>query len=283
MRRTRLKPIFGLGLLASLGCAGGGPAPGTGVEPDRTQAPAGREVPRPATARVRATFEYAPGTVSYVVTSDATIAEIDSGTATVPRTFREIVRLVLTILPAGDYTLVTTSGSVSAAGSTSTIPPFVDTLRVETTNSVADPRMPICGRDTVPPMHLVTLLPPVPRALRDGLRWTRSQVYASCQSSIPVRVERTDSYTVTGAAPDIARNAVTVVRNSSLAYLGSGVEGQHNVRINGSGSAQATLILDASAGILLNSTEESNSEIDITASGRTRQFSQRVTRTVNRQ
>jgi hypothetical protein len=231
---------------------------------------------------VRASFEYAPGTSSYVVTSEATIAEIDS-IAIQPRAFREVARVQLTVTPGGDYTVVTTTGSVEGTTAASIVQQFADTLRAESMDAVTEPRMPICGRDTVPPMHLVTLLPPVPRALRGGLRWTRSQVYASCQSSIPVRVERTDSYTVTGAAPEIARNAVTVVRNSSLTYLGSGVEGQHNVRINGSGSAQATLILDASAGILLNSTEESNSEIDITASGRTRQFSQRVTRTVNRQ
>ena len=279
----RLEPIFGLGLLVSLGCAGSSPAPGTGVEPERAPAPMVREAPRPAAALARATFEYAPGTTSVVVTSDATIAEADSGAASATRSFREVARLVLRVVPTNGYTLVATSGSVDAMGSTSTIPVFVDTLRAESMNSIAEPRMPICGRDTVPPVHLVTLLPPVPHELREGLRWQRRHVYGICQGSIPIRVERTDSYVVTGRAPQIAGVGVTLSRSSSFAYAGSGVEGQHNVRVTGSGSAQATLIIDASAGRLTSAVEESISEIDITASGRTRRFSQRIVRRVDPQ
>ena len=141
--------------------------------------------------------------------------------------------------------------------------------------------MPICGRDTVPPMHLVTLLPPVPQELREGVRWQRRQVYASCQGLIPLRVERTDSYLVTGRAPQVSGSGgVTITRTSSFAYAGSGVEGQHNVQLKGSGSGQATLVLDAVAGTLVTVVDESVAEIDVTASRRTRRFSQRIVRTV---
>jgi len=230
---------------------------------------------------VRASFEYAPGTSSYVVTSEATIAEIDSAVS-VPRTFRQVARVELAVVPAAGYTVVTTRGSVEGATATSMIQTAVDTLRAESMDAAAEPRIPICGRDTVPPVHLGTLLPPVPRELREGLRWQRRQIYASCQGPIPIRVERIDSYTVTGRAPQVVGSGVTLSRSSSLAYNGSGVEGQHNVRISGSGSAQATLILDASAGRLISAMEESTSEIAITASGRTRRFSQRIVRTVIR-
>jgi len=280
-RRTRLQPVFGLGLLASLGCAGAAPGPGTRVEPDESPAPIAREAPRPVTSAVRASFEYAPGTISYVVTSEATIAEIDS-IAIQPRAFREVARVQLTVTPGGDYTVVTTTGSVEGTTAVSIVQAFADTLRAESMDAVTEPRMPICGRDTVPPVHLGTLLPPVPRELREGLRWQRRRIYASCQGPIPIRVERIDSYTVTGRAPQVVGSGVTLSRSSSLAYNGSGVEGQHNVRISGSGSAQATLILDASAGRLISAMEESTSEIAITASGRTRRFSQRMVRTVIR-
>ena len=143
--------------------------------------------------------------------------------------------------------------------------------------------MPICGRDTVPPVHLVTLLPPVPHELREGLRWQRRHVYGICQGSIPIRVERTDSYVVTGRAPQIAGVGVTLSRSSSFAYAGSGVEGQHNVRVTGSGSAQATFVLDVSVGRLLGMVEDAKAQIDITASGRTRRFSQRVVRRIDPQ
>ena len=280
-RRTRPLPVFGLGLLASLECAGAAPGPEARVEPDEGPAPIAREAPRPVTSAVRASFEYAPGTSSYVVTSEATIAEIDSAVS-VPRTFRQVARVELAVVPAAGYTVVTTRGSVEGANATTMIQTAVDTLHAKSMDAAAEPRMPICGRDTVPPVHLGTLLPPVPRELREGLRWQRRQIYASCQGPIPIRVERIDSYMVAGRAPQVVGSGVTLSRSSSLAYAGSGVEGQHNVRISGSGSAQATLILDASAGRLISAMEESTSEIAITASGRTRRFSQRIVRTVIR-
>lgn len=232
---------------------------------------------------VRASFAYAPGTVSYVVTSEAIIAETDAP-ASPPLTFREVARVQLAIALVEGSTIVTTTGSVEETTTASVIQPFADTLRAESMDAAAEPRMPICGRDTVPPMHLVKLLPLVPQELREGVRWQRRHVYAGCQGPIPVRVERTDSYLVTGRAPQLAGpGRVTVTRTSSFAYAGSGVEGQHNVRLTGSGSGQATLVLDASAGRLVSVVDETVSEIDITASRITRRFSQRIVRTVQGQ
>lgn len=283
MRAFRSPPVLLAASLVALGCASSTPAPGTGVEPDRTQPEVVREQPRrPATTPVRASFEYAPGSATYVITTEATIAEIDS-VASEPRAFREVARVNVAITPANGATLATTTGSVEGTTSAGIIQSYVDTLRVESTGAIAEPTLPICGRDTVPPMHLVTLLPPVPAELTEGLRWQRRSVYGICQGPIPLRVERTDSYTVTGRAPQVAGTGVTLARSSSFAYAGSGVEGQHNVRVTGSGSGQATLVLDASAGRLVSAVEESVSEIDITASGQTRRFSQRIARTVQRQ
>lgn len=269
--------------LLMLGCAGSAPAPDTGIEPDRPQPQVVREQPRTAAAMpVRASFEYAPGSTKYVVTTEATIAEIDSA-ASEPRAWREVARVDVTILPATGATLVTTSGTVEGTTSAEIIRPFADTLRVNGTGTIAEPTLPICGRDTVPPMHLVTLLPPVPPELREGVRWQRRLIYGICQGAIPIRVERTDSYVVKGRAPQVAGTGVTLTRSSSFAYSGSGVEGQHNVRVSGSGSGQGTLILDAVAGRLLRTDDEINSEIDITASGRTTRFSQRIVQTIQRQ
>lgn len=273
----------GLALLASLGCAGRAPERGTGVEPDRTQSQVAREQPgTPATTPVRAGFQYAAGTATYVVTTEATIIELDS-VASGPRTFREVARMDVTIARSENVLLVTSTGTVEGTTSTGIVHPFVDTLRQTDTGTIAEPTLPICGRDTVPPVHLVTLLPSVPLELREGARWQRRQVYAICQGQIPMRVERTDSYVVSGRALRMAGTGVTLTRNSSLAYSGSGVEGQHNVRVVGSGSGQATVVLDASAGRLVSVVEENVSEIDVIASGRTRRFSQKVARTVERQ
>lgn len=283
MRAFRHPPVLLAASLVALGCASSTPAPDTGVEPDRTQPEVVREQPRtPATTQVRASFHYAPGSATYVVTTEATIVEIDS-VASEPRAFREVARVDVAITPANGATLATTTGSVEGTTSAGIIQSYVDTLRVESTDAIAEPTLPICGRDTVPPMHLVTLLPPVPAELTEGLRWQRRSVYGICQGPIPLRVERTDSYTVTGRAPQVAGTGVTLARSSSLAYAGSGVEGQHNVRITGSGSGQATFVFDASAGRMVTATEEINAEIDITASGRTRRFSQRLARTISLQ
>lgn len=281
MQAGQKLPILIAASIMALGCASSSPAPDSGVEPERTATPVVRETPRtPAVTAVRASFAYAPGTASYVVTSEATIAEIDSA-ASAPRAFREVARVDLGIAATGNVTIVTTTGSVEGTTAASIIQPFVDTLRAESMDAAAEPGMPICGRDTVPPVHLVTLLPPMPQELREGLRWQRRNVYASCQGMIPVRVERTDSYLVMGSASQVGRAGVTITRSSSLAYAGSGVEGQHNVRIAGAGSGQATFVLDASAGRLLSGSEEVNSEIDITSSGRTRRFAQRITRRID--
>jgi hypothetical protein len=58
------------------------------------------------------------------------------------------------------------------------------------------------------------------------------------------------------------------------------VEGQHHVRVTGSGSARATLVLDTVAGRLIRGEEEINAEIGITASSRTRRFSQHTARKI---
>lgn len=283
MQASQRLPLLAAASLATLGCAGAALAPDTGVEPDRTQPQVVRELPRaPETTPVGASFEYAPGSATYVVTTEATIAEIDA-VASEPRAFREVARVDVRIVPVNGATLVTTTGSVEGMTSAGIIRPFADTLRVNDTGTVAEPTLPICGRDTVPPMHLVTLLPPVPPELREGVRWQRRAVYAICQGPIPIRVERTDSYTVTGRAPQVAGTGVTLTRSSSFAYSGSGVDGQHNVRVAGTGSGQATIILDPSAGRLLRVDDETNSEIDIIASGRTTRFSQRIVQTVQSQ
>lgn len=284
MQAVKNRSILIAASVTTLGCAGSAPTPRTGPEPERASAPVARETPRsPTITPVRASFAYAPGTFSYVVMSEATIAEIDSA-ASVPRTFREVARVQLVIEPAEGSTIVTTTGLIEGPTTASVIQPFADTLRLGSTDSVAEARMPICGRDTVPPMHLVTLLPPVPQELREGARWQRRHVYASCQGPIPLRVERTDSYLVTGRAPQVSGSGgVTITRTSSFAYAGSGVEGQHNVQLAGSGSGQATLVLDAATGRLVSVVDESVSEIDVTASRRTRRFSQRIVRTVQRQ
>jgi hypothetical protein len=283
MRAFQPLPVLLAASLTTLGCASTPRAPEAGVEREREPTPAVGETPRtPTTTSVRASFEYAAGTVTYVVTTEAAIAEIDS-VASGPRVFREVARVNVAITPANGATLVTATGSAEGTASAEIIQPFVDTLRVESIEGGAEPALPICGRDTVPPMHLITLLPPVPAELSEGLRWQRRLVYGICQGPIPVRVERIDSYTVTGRAPQVAGTGVTLTRSSSFAYAGSGVEGQHNVRIAGSGSGRATIVLDASIGILLSVAEESDSEIDVTASGRTRRFSQRIVRTVQGQ
>ena len=258
------------------------PAPVSGVEPEQPTTPVDRETPRPAVTPVRASFEYAPGAESYVVTTEATIAELDS-VESAPRAYREVARLNVAITQSNGRTIVTTTGTTEGVTQASVITRFTDTLHTDGTDTIAEPRLPICGRDTVPPMHLVTLLPPVPHALHEGLRWQRHFVYAACQGSIPVRVERTDSYTVTGRAAQVAATGVMVSRSSSFAVRGTGVEGQHNVSVTGSGSAQAAIVLDATAGRFVSVREQSSSEISVVASGRTRRFVQRATRTVERQ
>lgn len=273
--------VLALASLA-LGCASAPPAPVGGVAPERPAPPVERETPQPVVGPVRAAFEYAPGRETFVVTTEATIAEVGS-TSSAPRSYREVARINVAAAPAGGHTLVTTTGIAEGVGGASVITAYVDTLRSEKTDTIAEPRMPICGRDTIPPMHLVTLLPPVPHELSEGVRWRRQLVYAACQGSIPVRVERTDSYTVTGRATQVAGTGVAVARSSSFAYRGSGVEGQHNVSVAGSGSAEATLVLDVGAGRLVSATEQASSEVAVTASGQTRRFTQRTSRTVERQ
>ncbi len=293
MRRRQLRSCHrtaivgaGLGLVVLLGCAGSTPAPGTAPGPVPGAEMPRRDSPRPATAPVHTRFEYALGQVSYSVISEATISEADSGAASGTRIVRERARVSFTITPASGYVAV--SGQIEATdldppSPTPVLTPiaFADTLWNTGAGSIVEPRMPICGRDQISPAHLATLLPPVPAELHEGLRWERRNIYSICQGLIPLRVERTDTYTVIGRAQQAGASGVAVARNSSLAFAGGGVEGQHNVRVTGTGSGQATFILDAAAGQLFAVTEELHTDIDITASGRTQRFTQRVTRSAS--
>ena len=115
-------------------------------------------------------------------------------------------------------------------------------------------------------------LPPVPPTLQVGARWRDTLVTASCAGPIPVAVQSVASYEV--LSPEGA--LVQVRRQSTSTIAGQGYGAGQTVRVVGSGSADATLLLDPARGSLRRVTGEGRTTLTVTVGVTTQSFAQRT-------
>ena len=115
-------------------------------------------------------------------------------------------------------------------------------------------------------------LPPVPPTLQVGARWRDTLVTASCAGPIAVVVQSVASYEV--LSPEDA--LVRVRRQSTSTITGQGYGAGQTVRVVGSGSADATLLLDPARGSLRRATGEGRTTLTVTVGLTTQTFAQRT-------
>jgi hypothetical protein len=126
------------------------------------------------------------------------------------------------------------------------------------------------------------MLPPVPRGLTRGQRWTDTTITAICRGDIPVSTQAIHAYEVTGPrnAAD-GRPAIEVRRTSTISLTGTGAQRGQAVTITGSGTADRTMLLDVAGGRLLHSEGQSFSTVSIANDIKTMRFEQRARTTID--
>ena len=116
---------------------------------------------------------------------------------------------------------------------------------------------------------------PVPHVLTPELARRDSVETVICQGTIPVLVRAvTNLRAVAETMGDGARPELR--GESSYTLSGSGVTGQHNVRLTGSGTGTSSIVLRPARGTLRSAEEQLRLSVDVTASGRTLTLIQRT-------
>lgn len=195
-------------------------------------------------------WAYAPasGTYSYVITTDATIERVDSAapSRTLPTTTQ---RVTLAIFSTGDVQLV-------------------------------DPPAPVSGVPCDAAAALATraleLVPRFPATLTAGATWSDSTTSQGCRGTIPTTTHTQSRYTVVGDTSIAGVVALQIHRADSITANGEGIQGQHHVTLAATGSAATNLFLDPATGRFLGADETQETNVDVTASGRTERFLQHV-------
>ncbi len=220
-----------------------------GAPPQPTPVP-----PVAATLAPRAgswTFSYAPGTYTYSVSTDAVVA-------TFPDTMqkRQLPQLA-------QKTTIT----VSASGEEQVVEP------------VAVSGMP-CDSSTALLARALQLIPKLPSHFSAGDRWRDSTTTSGCRGKIPAEATVISNYQVIGDTVVAGSHAVQIHRADSLSASGEGADGQHRIIIAAMGTGDTNIYFDVTSGRLIASHGLQNTLVNVTASGRTTQFVQRVTEVV---
>ncbi len=115
-------------------------------------------------------------------------------------------------------------------------------------------------------------VPRVPATLSVGARWADTTSVAGCAGPLPVTVRAVSAYEVEGAAG----GAVRVRRRTTSTVRGQGFAGGQSVRVQGSGSAEALLLLDPVRGALREVTGEGRATFSTTVGAAAQTFEQRT-------
>jgi hypothetical protein len=286
-RPTRGPGLAGAVLALAVGCAPrvepAAPAP----TPAPTPVP---EAPRsePATAW---RFAWAPASTTLLVRVEADVESALAGAAPERERVETAGRVTLAVQPAG------ASGSRSVAGRVDSLqlrasarvasqpPPAVPGIVVRGTVAARGPARldlgPGVEAGCTTPAGAAALtalglareaLPPVPTALQIGTRWRDTLVTASCAGPIPVVVQSVASYEVLAPEGPLVR----LRRQSTSTLSGQGYGAGQPVRVAGTGTADATLLLDPARGTLRSVTGEGRTTLTVTLGAQTQSFAQRT-------
>lgn len=125
-------------------------------------------------------------------------------------------------------------------------------------------------------------VPRIPAALTIGARWQDSSVVESCRSLVPTTVHAQHTYEVVSAELlDSGAEVLRIRRRSTVRVQGQGLARGRPTTVTGSGTGEATLLVEPGAGRLVAVDGESRSTLTVALPDGARTFSQ-VARTMVR-
>ncbi len=209
--------------------------------------------PPPTTRRVGAwTFAYAPGTYSYTIRTDATIAPV-SDTA-LKQSIPELNQLA-TIVISGDGDIQVTDPVAATSGS--------------------------CDANAALLTRAQQLIPRIPNQLTIGTRWRDSTTTSGCRSTIPAESTVISNYVVLGDTTTANIPVLQIQRMDSISASGEGTNGQHRILVTAVGTGTMHFLLDYTTGRLAGLNGTQSTVVNVTTSGRLMRFIQNVTESVS--
>ncbi|MGZ8413579.1 MAG: hypothetical protein ACXWZS_09375 [Gemmatirosa sp.] len=283
---TRAVGTLAVGTLAA--CAGRAPAPAPAPTP-RAPAPAA-----PATDAATAwRFAWSTTAQTFAVRTEADVERTGGGGSERERV-ESAAQVTLAVQTAGANGTRAVAGRVDSlrvraservAGTAATAPPAAMVpvrgavsargavrLDVASTAAVGGCATP-AGAQAITALAIAReALPRIPAALTVGARWRDTLATGSCAGPLPVAVQSIAAYEVEGRDGALLR----VRRRTTSALRGQGYAGGQSVRITGSGTADATLLLDPERGALRSVTGEGRTTMSMTFGTATHAFEQRT-------
>jgi hypothetical protein len=292
--RTGMLASVLVGALAA-GCAPGPASPTPAPTPAPVPAtPAAAPAPAPATGW-RFAWSPIPGTFTVRVEADVE-STAPAGGAPERERVESAAQVTLAVQPAGTSGTRTVSGRVDslqlrASARVAGEAPLAATPAIGVRGTVAargPARLDLtpgieagcatpAGAAALTALGLAReALPPVPPTLQVGTRWRDTLVTASCAGPIAVAVQSVASYEVLSPEGPLVR----VRRQSTSTLGGQGHGAGQTVKVTGSGTADATFLLDPARGSLRRVTGEGRTTLTVTVGLTTRTFAQRTRLTV---
>jgi hypothetical protein len=285
-----LAALFIAGLVA--GCASANPSPSL-PGPEREAPPAAVEAP---VVSGRSEWTISPDDQVGVYSSVTSMSvELASPTGIVRDTLSSQVEFALSISRSagaprfrGSITSMSTqAGSTIGSSLQPQQLPFTFSGRIENGKLLLEPvpGEPVsvltdCSNAAlaaIPAIGRIVVLPPL--QLLRGASWTDSTTVSTCAGSIPVTLTLLRTYRILGEG---SSGTILVERTDRSLSTGEGAQDQHRVTIRGDGTGSARLELDSRTGALVEAQGEGMTTVDVTSSGRTQRFTQRLREHVTR-
>ncbi len=206
---------------------------------------------KPATRGGAWSFAYTPGTYTYVITTDAAIAPATDTTQRrqAPETSQK------------------TSITVASNGEVQVVDPLAVTSGS-------------CDSNAALTTRAQQLIPKLPNHLSAGDHWRDSTTTNGCRGMIPAESTVISNYAAVGDTTFTNVTALQIQRTDTLFASGEGADGQHRILVTAKGTGVTSLFFDVAGGRFVGSRGLQNSLVNVTTSGRSTQFIQRVTESV---
>jgi len=224
------------------------------TKPTQPVPPPPTALPTPPLARLSGSwnFTYAPGTYTYAMQTDGTIAPASDTSQKQP-------------LPQSHQTATI---SISGSGDVQVMDPPPATS-------------PACDPTAALILRAQQLLPRIPNALQAGATWRDSTTTTGCRGMIPAASTVISNYTVTGDTTINSTRVLQIQRADSISATGEGSSGQHRILVTATGTGLSHAFLDPNTGRLVMLRGTQSTLVNVTTSGRLERFLQNVTESIS--
>jgi len=115
----------------------------------------------------------------------------------------------------------------------------------------------------------------IPVDLKAGATWADSIDTTACAGEkIPTTVHNSRKYSIQGTTEIRGRQTLAIIRSERIQLSGDGSQDQHQIHLQGEGTATTQLNIDAETGLLITAESNQQLHVAITASGRVQSFVQ---------